>query len=223
VETTRPTRNREIHLESVLATSELAERTGRLPDYQAESAALVGLARELAASPHTILHKLCEASLTLCHAHSAGISILERVDGEEVFRWHAIAGEYAPHLWGMTPRDFGPCGITVDRNAPQLFADPGRYFTYFQEVEPPIVEGLLLPFHSEGRPVGTLWVLLYDRSRQFDQEDVRLLTDFSTCEEQPDGKRHVVAGSVPKAPADAAAGGRQRTYPVERCGCPSSH
>ncbi|MCW3054572.1 MAG: multi-sensor signal transduction histidine kinase [Chthonomonadales bacterium] len=180
METTRATRNVEINLESVLATSELAERTGRLPDYRAESEALVGFARELAASPHTILQKLCETTVTLCHAHSAGISILERVDGEEVFRWHAIAGEYAPHLWGMTPRDFGPCGITIDRDAPQLFADPGRYFTYFQQVEPPIVEGLLLPFHSEGRLIGTLWVLLHDKSRQFDQEDVRLLTDFST-------------------------------------------
>lgn len=169
-----------IQLESVLATSELAERTGRPPDYKAESQALIGLAQELATSPHTILQKLCETALILCHAHSAGISILERVDGNEVFRWHAIAGEYAPHLWGMTPRDFGPCGVTIDRAAPQLFADPGRYFTYFQQVEPPIVEGLLFPFYLEGRPVGTLWVVLHDKNHQFDQEDVRLLTDLST-------------------------------------------
>jgi hypothetical protein len=54
------------------------------------------------------------SSLELCGAQSAGISLLEEENGQPIFRWYGVAGEYAPHLWGTTPREFSPCGTVLD-------------------------------------------------------------------------------------------------------------
>lgn len=64
-------------LESVISTAELRRRPSRAPDYAAENRAVVALAQEMAVSPNNILQKLVETALTLCHAHSAGISMLD--------------------------------------------------------------------------------------------------------------------------------------------------
>src|SRR5919202_1657451 len=83
-------------LEDVLATEELARRPARPPDFEAENRALVGLAREMATHPETILQKLADTALELCRADSAGVSIPEPGEGGPgVFRWRAVAGRLA--------------------------------------------------------------------------------------------------------------------------------
>ena len=109
-----------VPLESVLCTQELALRPARQPDFEATTTALVTLARTLANEPERLLQKLVDTSLELCQAHSAGISLLEEENGRKIFRWHALAGDYAPHLWGTTPREFSPCGTVLDTDAVQL-------------------------------------------------------------------------------------------------------
>ena len=74
-------------LDDVLITAELTRRPARPPDFEAESQALVALASDMAASPKTILQKLVDTIVALCHADSAGISILQPNDGPGVFRW----------------------------------------------------------------------------------------------------------------------------------------
>ena len=64
-------------LQSVLSTVELDRRPSRPPDHAAENRALIALAQQLAVSPMGILQTLAETALTLCGAHSAGISLLE--------------------------------------------------------------------------------------------------------------------------------------------------
>jgi len=71
------------------------------------------------------------------------------------------------------------CGVVLDRDTSLLFAYPERHFDYGRAIDPPIVEGLLVPFHTEGKPVGTLWVIAHTLSRQFEMEDHRLLTSLS--------------------------------------------
>ena len=165
-----------VPLESVIHTHELNRRQPRQPDFAAVISALVSLARTMADSPERTLQQLVEAALTLCHAHSAGISLLEDENGRKIFRWHGVAGEYAPHLWGTTPRDFSPCGTVLDTNQIQLMSHLDRHFRYFADVKPSIAEALLVPFHVGGEAVGTLWVISHDESRQFDREDARVLT-----------------------------------------------
>src|SRR5262249_23735111 len=40
-------------------------------------------------------------------------------------------------------------------------------------------EVLLIPFHCEAKPVGTLWIIAHDHTRRFDAEDQRLMTGLS--------------------------------------------
>jgi signal transduction histidine kinase len=165
-----------VPLESVICTPELNRRQPRQPDFEAVTGALVALARTMADSPERILHQLVETALNLCRAQSAGVSLLEEENGRKIFRWHGVAGEYAPHLWGTTPRDFSPCGTVLDTDKAQLMSHLDRHFEYFAKVEPRIAEALLVPFHVAGEAVGTIWVISHDESRQFDSEDAKVLT-----------------------------------------------
>lgn len=171
-----------VSLESVLCTEQLARRPSRVPDYRAENHALRMLALELTHAPESVLQSLVGAALHLCAAHSSGISLLE--DGPpghlsphgDHFRWHAVAGRWAPLIWSTTtPRELSPCGTVLDRNATLLFTHAPRYFSQFADVQPALVEALLAPFHVDGHAVGTVWVVAHDESRQFDAEDQRLL------------------------------------------------
>lgn len=162
-----------VSLESVLTTDELGARPSRAPDYQTESRGLLTLMQHLADSPRTILQRLVEIALETCLAGSAGVSVVSEESGD--FYWPAIAGEWKPHIGGGTPRDFGPCGVVLDRDAVQLFTHPERYYPYLVPVSPPIEEALLTPFHVGAKAVGTVWVIAHDQGRKFDAEDQRLL------------------------------------------------
>ncbi len=177
-----------VPLESVLCTEELKRRPSRPPDYQAENQALLALAQELTSSPGGVLQRLVDTALELCRGHSAGISLLEE-DGPpgslspagNHFRWHAVAGQWAPRVWDTTtPREYGPCGTVLDRNITLLFSNAHRYYTQFAGVLPLLVEGLLVPFHVHGQAVGTVWVIAHDETRKFDAEDQRLLESLAT-------------------------------------------
>ena len=165
-------------LEDVLITGEIGRRKPRRPDHAAENRALVTLAREMSDRPRQLLQRLLDIAVELCHAGSAGISLLKSGGDGEYFLWEALSGVYAPYVGGTTPRGFSPCGTTLERNAPQLFFYPARYFTYFGAVEPPIVEGLVIPLYAQGRPLGTIWIVSHDEDRRFDAEDVRIITSL---------------------------------------------
>src|SRR6185503_4910171 len=176
-----------VPLDSVLRTEELRQRSSRLPRYQAENSAILVLVRELANSPASVLQRLADIALELCRGHSAGISLLE-ADGApgglsaegSHFRWHAVAGRWASRAWNTTtPRDHSPCGTVLDRDTTLLFSHAHRFYTQFAEVHPPLVEGLLVPFHVDGRAVGTVWVVAHDETRRFDAEDQRLLESLA--------------------------------------------
>lgn len=191
-----------------MVTDLLYRRTPRAARPAAERRALDRLGRAIVESPESIFQTLTDVAVEVCGADTAGISILEKDDNGGHFRWRAISGLYAAHLGGMTPRDFSPCGTTIDRNAPQLVSRPGRYFSYFNEVQPPVVEGLLVPFSVAGRPVGTMWLVAHDERRKFDSEDTRVLTalaNFAAAGYELlsalEGKRNAVAASDPLLPS----------------------
>jgi GAF domain-containing protein len=163
-------------LDSVLVSSAL-RRSLRTPDHQAESSVLVWLAEEMARAPAAIFDRLVEAVLKLTRAQSAGVSLLSQRQGK--FVWPAVAGDWSAHAWSGTPRDFGPCGTVLDRDQALYFARPQRYFHYLADVSPSVEEGLLVPFHIDGKAMGTIWAVAHDADRQFDSEDERLLVGLS--------------------------------------------
>jgi hypothetical protein len=147
--------------------------------------ALDTLAEVLANSPDRLMDTFLQMPLDLCHAGTSGLSLLETNSaGEQVFRWTNLSGTLAKYVGGTTPRNFSPCGVTLDMNLPQLFHYPARYFDYFKKVEVPIVEGLVIPFHVGGKTEGTIWIVSHEEGLGFDSEDVRIMTsiaEFAGC------------------------------------------
>lgn len=149
----------------------------RQPDFAAENAVLISLVDALARSPQDIFQRLAEAALEITGAQSAGISLFDP-SGRQ-FVWPAVAGAWAGHVGGTMPRDFSPCGTVLDRDQALLFRRPERHFAYVAEISPRIEEGLLVPFHIENQPMGTIWAIHHDAEHFFDAEDERLLTSLS--------------------------------------------
>ncbi len=169
----------------VLITDELARRPARAPDPQAENHFLKALIRRLREpnADTTILQAVADAALALCRAGSAGVSILESVDGAGLFRWHGAAGRWQAHSQATRARDASPCGLVLvldlDLDRPLLLRHPERHFGSDASAMPPLVELLPAPFTVAGRKAGTVWVVCHDEGRGFDAEDLRLLTELS--------------------------------------------
>ena len=163
------------HPSDVIATDLLRERPPRVPDYKAESEALARLAKTFVAEPKLIAQRLVDLALQLTGAHSAGLSLEEVADGQPRFRWIATAGEFSRYAGGTMRRDFSPCQEVLDRDQAILMREPARVYTDIVQFHAPIQEALLAPFHVEGRPVGTVWLLSHDSKRQFDSEDLRTI------------------------------------------------
>ena len=118
--------------------------------------------------------------LELCGAGTAGLSLLEtNADGEQQLRWTNHAGKLAHYVGGTTPRNFSPCGIALDRMSPQLFAYPGRYFQYINQVDVPIVEEPVIPFHMGTKTEGTIWIVSHNEDSQFDSEGALILSSLA--------------------------------------------
>ena len=160
-------------LTSILLTEELKRRPRRPPDYEKENGALAVLVSALADAPHTILQTLADKVLEVLSADSAGLSLLTK--DETRFYWAAIAGAWAPHVGGGTPRTFGPCGDVLDHDTPMLFTHWERRYPYLGSTAPLADEGLLVPFYVSGKAIGTIWAIAHDERRKFDAEDMRLL------------------------------------------------
>ena len=160
-------------LESILRTEQLRQRSERPPDYETENRTLASLVQALADSPRAILQTLADKVLEVLRAGSAGLSLLTKDGGR--FYWAVMAGAWSPHVGGGTPRDYGPCGDVLHRNGPLLFTHFEHRYPYLASLKPLAEEALLVPFHIEGKEVGTIWAASHDPDHHFDAEDLRLL------------------------------------------------
>ncbi|MDZ7950720.1 ATP-binding protein [Nostoc sp. DedQUE09] len=164
----------------VLITDELYQRPCRPLNLEAEVQILRALAQQLTRPPQAILKYLVSAAVDLCQAGTAGVSLIEILpNGEEVLRWVALAGVYEPYEGGITDREYSPCGVCLSRGCPQLYHHPERYFPSLQQADPAIVEELVVPLLLEGQALGTIWIASHSRERQFDSEDMRMMTSLA--------------------------------------------
>ncbi|SFR80483.1 PAS domain-containing protein [Sphingomonas jatrophae] len=161
-------------VDDVIITEQLLSRPSRAPDWKMEAAILATLARETAERPSEVLQKLTDCIVAHGIAPSAGISLLE---GDH-FRWDALSGIWAHFRDSELPISASPCGVVIARNEVLLFERPDLVFSG-PPVEPEVAETLLVPFHLDARPIGTLWVVSHEGGRRFDREDKRLLTNLS--------------------------------------------
>ena len=170
-------------LESILCTEELHRRPSRLPDYEKENRALGELMSALSDSTSTIFQTLAETILDITQCDSAGLSLLT-TDGTtpdvcgKRFYWPAIAGMWNPHVGGVTPRNFSPCGDVLDQNRTLLFRHFERRYSYLLPVIPAAEECLLAPFYVAGDAVGAIWAIMHSDRRKFDAEDDRVMASL---------------------------------------------
>jgi GAF domain-containing protein len=163
-------------LEDILITSELHTRRVHPIRFEARRRALQDLGATLGQHRLVTLRALSDLTLAVCGAGSAGVSMLRKdAEGGEFFSWDALSGVYRDHVGGTTPRDFSPCGTTLDCGTPQLFHYPGRRFQYFNAVQPPIVEGLVIPIVYDRVALGTLWIVSHDEQQQFTRSECEVM------------------------------------------------
>ncbi|HWB33455.1 MAG TPA: hypothetical protein VG714_09795 [Acidobacteriaceae bacterium] len=162
-------------LRDLLRDRNFARRKPRQRDPRGEAKALRRLAAAIAAGRESVLQELCEAAIAYCGADSAGISLLETSgSGEQCFRWIAIAGSFSKYLHGTTPRNFSPCGTTLDRDRPQLYRVTRPYYDFLGVEAEDISEGMLIPWVNEDLQ-GTLWAVSHHSRAAFCFNDYRLL------------------------------------------------
>ncbi len=107
-------------VEEVFITDELARRSAKKVDYLQEKLALQDLAARMANQPDEVLPRFVDLAIAMTDGISAGLSLFEEDPAPGVFRWTCLRGTLSPFTGATTPRDFSPCGITLDRNAPVL-------------------------------------------------------------------------------------------------------
>ena len=168
-------------LHDVLATAELWRRTPRERDLATEADALRSLAENLRDDPEQMLRSLVDQSITLCGAQTAGLSMVRTdANGTSYFSWDCIRGVLAHCEGGSTPIDHSPCGVTLSHGSPQLFRLPGRYFHYFLDVDPQIVEGLVVPVVVANRAIATIWIVRHDDDRPFTNTEVEVMSSLAS-------------------------------------------
>ena len=168
----------QVSLDDIIVTSQLSLRPSRSPDYRAEIQTLKILVNTMSENPHAFWRRLAEAALQLCRAGTAGVSLLDPKDGEDVFRAEAVAGVLSNRLESTMARA-SLCGAAIDRDATQLMHLPERFFSNMR-FDLPILEALIIPFRVQNRPAGAVWFLAHDDACKFDREDERIGTTLAS-------------------------------------------
>jgi signal transduction histidine kinase len=148
-------------------------------DYLQEKMALQELAARMADQPEEVLPRFVDLALEMTGGVSGGLSLYEEEPAPGVFHWQYLRGLLAPFNGATTPRDFSPCGITLDRNAPVLSLHPERVYDWIADANIVVPEVLLVPLYLGGTaPLGTLWIVS-DREGHFDCGHARALTELA--------------------------------------------
>ncbi|MCC8405795.1 hypothetical protein LJ655_28730 [Paraburkholderia sp. MMS20-SJTN17] len=158
---------------------EFANRPARQPDYASESAGLVRLAAAQMGPRANLLQEIADVALSVCNAGSAGISLVEGTGDSRHFRWLAVAGRCADLRGKTTAWDECPCAMTLEARTPQLFIRPQDEFPCLRFLGVDVAEGIVVPIPTTDTPLWAIWVMSDEEGRQFDLEDVRLLSNLA--------------------------------------------
>lgn len=129
-------------------------------DHLSQKKAIMEIARNMADQPEEVLPRFVELAMQLVGGVAAGLSLYEPDPSPGVFRWRYLRGVLAPFEDATTPRNFSPCGITLDRNGPVLSLHPERVYDWISDAGIEVPEVLLVPLYIGGdQPLGTLWIV----------------------------------------------------------------
>jgi len=165
--------------DAVYITDEMYRRIPKLTDYKRENLALQDLARQMIDHPAEVLPRLVDLAIETCGGISGGISLYEKTPAPGVFRWHHLRGNLTKFTGETTPRNFSPCGITLDLNTVVLSKRPERVYTWLRDAGISLAECLLVPLFIGGKePLGTLWIVS-ENEGHFDSGHARVMTELA--------------------------------------------
>jgi two-component sensor histidine kinase len=161
-------------------SEELEKRCHKTPDYLREKQALQELAAMMVDHPAEVLPRLVDLAMALTGAVSGGLSLFEESPAPGVFRWRYLRGALAPFNNATTPRNFSPCGVTLDVNRPVLCKHPEQFYDWISDANIVVPEVLLVPLYLGAKnALGTLWIIAEDEGH-FDRNDERVVTELAT-------------------------------------------
>lgn len=166
--------------DDLFITGELDRRADIVADYRQEMLAIQDLAARMADSPDEVLPRFVDLAMELAGGVSAGLSLYEPEPAPGVFRWRYLRGTLSPFEGALTPRNFSPCGVTLDENQPVLSKHPERVYDWIAEADIVVPEVLLVPLYLRGlEPLGTLWIVA-DRVGHFTRGHARAMTELAS-------------------------------------------
>ncbi|HJT44287.1 MAG TPA: HWE histidine kinase domain-containing protein [Rhizomicrobium sp.] len=165
---------------NVYITSELDRRPAKAVDNLQAKRALLDLAARMVDRPEEVLPRFVDLAMELTGGVSAGLSLYEENPAPGVFRWRYLRGTLSPFDGATTPRNFSPCGITLDQNRPVLSSHPERFYDWISDAGIVVPEVLLVPLYLGGaEPLGTLWIVS-DIEGHFDSGHAQLATELAS-------------------------------------------
>jgi two-component sensor histidine kinase len=163
----------------VYITDELVKRAPKKADYLQEKIALQDLAARMADQPEEVLQRFVDLAMEITGGVSAGLSLYEPNPYPGVFRWRYLRGVLAEFENATTPRNFSPCGITLDQDRPVLSLHPERFYNWISDANIVLPEVLLVPLYLGGKkPLGTLWIVAPSEGH-FDSGHARVMTELA--------------------------------------------
>ena len=163
----------------VFITDELAHRPARQPDYRLENLALQELVASLKDASENVLPRFVDIAMELTGGVAAGLSLFEAGEGAGVFRWRHLRGSLAAFENATMPRNYSPCGVTMDQNRAVLTHHSERFYSWISDAKLELPEMLLVPLNvGDDAPGGTLWIVS-DTEGHFDSGDARVATELA--------------------------------------------
>jgi two-component sensor histidine kinase len=160
-------------------THELAKRASAPADSHIEMIAVQELAVLMASDPDKLMPSFVDAAMALVGGVSAGVSVFEPDPAPGQFRWQWVRGAFARFDGSPTPRNFSPCGVTLDRGEVTLTRYPERAYSWIRDAGVVCPEVLLAPLHVRGSPdLGTMWIVA-PNGGHFTAEHARAISDLA--------------------------------------------
>lgn len=174
-----------VKIQDLLDSKEFLSRRHKEAEPDRKSRAMERLKKCRFENPAAVLQELVQIAVDFCHADSAGVSLEEVNENNELqFRWVAVAGSFARYLNGTTPRFYSPCGTCIDRGVPQHYQVANPYYNFLGVSAEPILDGILIPWRTMDLQ-GTLWLVSHRSKDAFDRSDyefLRTIADFVSRE-----------------------------------------
>ncbi|MCM2450100.1 sensor histidine kinase [Agrobacterium vitis] len=162
----------------VFITDQLEHRRIERADFLKEKIALQDLASRMVTDPDAVLPRFVELAMQMTGGTSAGLSIFDQNASE--FKWLHLCGELAAFEGASTPRNYSPCGVTLDVLVPVLCRHPEWAYSWVADAQIALPEVLLVPLLIGGKEaIGTLWIAS-GVDEHFTSEHARVASELAT-------------------------------------------